>query len=113
MQEISSRWLAGAKCWWTWSAPLRRESTRGLLAVPVEGVDVYVTSKDVDGKTLAELATRPAARGVFLRRIVRGATATEIPILAGTTLQRGDIVTLVGRTPDVAAGTRMLDYPDR
>ena len=29
---------------------------RELLAVPVEGVDVYVTSKDVDGKTLAELA---------------------------------------------------------
>jgi len=86
---------------------------RELLAVPVEGVDVYVTSKDVDGKTLAELATRPAARGVFLRRIVRGATATEIPILAGTELQRGDIVTLVGRTPDVTAATRMLGYPDR
>ena len=29
---------------------------RELLAVPIEGVDVYVTSKDVDGKTLAELA---------------------------------------------------------
>jgi len=86
---------------------------RELLAVPIEGVDVYVTSKDVDGKTLAELATRPTARGVFLRRIVRGATATEIPILARTKLQRGDIVTLVGRTPDVSASTRMLGYPDR
>ena len=52
-----------------------------MLAVPVEGVDVYVTNKAVDGKTLAELATQPAARGVFLRRIVRGATATIIPIL--------------------------------
>jgi putative transport protein len=40
---------------------------RELLAVPIEGVDVYVTSKDVDGKTLAELAKSPAARGVFLR----------------------------------------------
>jgi putative transport protein len=86
---------------------------RELLAVPVEGVDVYVTSKDVDGKTLAELATRPAARGVFLRRIVRGATAIEIPIMAGTELQRGDIVTLVGRTPDVATAIKMLGYPDR
>jgi len=86
---------------------------RELLAVPVEGVDVYVTSKDVDGKTLAELATRPTARGLFLRRIVRGATATEIPILAGTELQRGDIVTLVGRTSDVTAATKMLGYPDR
>src|SRR5436309_1260773 len=48
---------------------------RELLAVPVEGVDVLVTNKEVDGKTLEELATRPAARGVFLRKITRGATA--------------------------------------
>jgi putative transport protein len=50
---------------------------------------------------------------VFLRRIVRGATATNIPILADTQLHRGDIVTLVGRTQDVAAGTKMLGHPDR
>src|SRR6266446_5198274 len=86
---------------------------RELLAVPIEGVDVYVTNKDVDGKTLAQLANLPGARGVFLRRIVRGATATNIPILADTQLQRGDVVTIVGRTPDVAAGTKMLGHPDR
>ena len=86
---------------------------RELLAVPIEGLDVYVTSKDVDGKTLAQLANMPGARGVFLRRIVRGATATNIPILADTQLQRGDVVTLVGRTQDVAAGTKMLGHPDR
>lgn len=86
---------------------------RELLAVPAEGVDVYVTSKSVDGKTLAEIAQMPGARGVFLRRIVRGATATEIPILAGTKLQRGDVVTLVGRTQDIAAATRMLGVADR
>jgi len=84
-----------------------------LLAVPVEGVDVYVTSKEVDGKTLAELAQSPGARGVFLRKITRGAIATEIPILPDTQLQRGDIVTIVGRTPDVTAATKMLGYPDR
>jgi putative transport protein len=86
---------------------------RELLAVPIEGLDVYVTNKAVDGKTLAELAKLPGARGVFLRRIVRGATATEIPILADTKLYRGDIVTIVGRTADVTAGTKMLGYPDR
>ena len=37
---------------------------RELLAVPIEGVDVYVTSKDVDGKTLAQLAHDPAARTI-------------------------------------------------
>lgn len=86
---------------------------RELLAVPIEGVDVYVTTKEADGKTLEDLATMPGARGVFLRKIVRGATATEIPILAGTELQRGDIVTIVGRTADVAAATKMLGHPDR
>jgi putative transport protein len=86
---------------------------RELLAVPIEGVDVYVTSKDVDGRTLAELANSPAARGVFLRKIVRGATATDIPILADTQLQRGDIATIVGRTPDVTAATKLLGHPDK
>src|SRR6516164_1839142 len=86
---------------------------RELLAVPVEGVDVYVTSKEVDGKTLAELAQSPGARGVFLRKITRGATATDVPILPDTQLQRGDIVTLVGRTQDVAATTKTLGYADR
>jgi putative transport protein len=84
-----------------------------LLSVPVEGVDVYVTQKAVDGKTLAELARHPAARGVFLRRITRGATATAIPILPNTTIQRGDIFTIVGRTQDTAAATRLLGVPDR
>jgi putative transport protein len=83
---------------------------RALLAVPIEGVDVYVTNKEVDGKTLAQWANLPGARGVFLRK---RATATDIPILANTQLQRGDIVTLVGRTQDVAVGTKMLGYPDR
>jgi putative transport protein len=84
-----------------------------LLSVPVEGVDVYVTSKAVDGKTLAELAQRPSARGVFLRKITRGAVATSIPILPNTTIQRGDIVTLVGRTQDTTAATKDLGVPDR
>ncbi|HEY2364624.1 MAG TPA: aspartate-alanine antiporter [Candidatus Angelobacter sp.] len=84
-----------------------------LLNVPVEGVDVYVTSKEVDGKTLAELAVLPGARGVFLRKITRGAVATSIPILPNTKIFRGDIVTLVGRTQDIAAATKLLGVPDR
>src|SRR5687768_4667355 len=84
-----------------------------LLAVPIEGVDVLVTNKEVDGKTLAELAQTPAARGVFLRKITRGATATDIPILPSTPINRGDLLTLVGRTQDVAAATRMLGVADR
>jgi putative transport protein len=84
-----------------------------LLNVPVEGIDVYVTSKEVDGKTLAEIAVLPSARGVFLRKITRGAVATSIPILPNTKIFRGDIVTLVGRTQDTTAATKLLGVPDR
>ena len=86
---------------------------RELLAVPTEGVDVYVTSKDADGRTLAELAQLPWARGIFLRKITRGATAIDIPILPNTKINRGDILTLVGRSQDVSRATKILGYPDR
>ncbi|HEX4914277.1 MAG TPA: aspartate-alanine antiporter [Vicinamibacterales bacterium] len=86
---------------------------RELLAVPVEGVDVLVSNKAVDGKTLAELAQMPAARGVFLRKITRGATATDIPILASTTINRGDLLTIVGRTQDTNKAIQLLGVADR
>ncbi len=84
-----------------------------LLSVPVEGVDTLVTNKAVDGKTLAELAQLPGARGVFLRKISRGATATTIPILPNTQINRGDVITLVGRTQDTTAAAKLLGVADR
>jgi len=84
-----------------------------LLNVPIEGVDVLVTNKAVDGKTLVELAQRPSARGVFLRKITRGATATNIPVLPNTTVHRGDILTLVGRTQDTSGAAKDLGVADR
>jgi putative transport protein len=84
-----------------------------LLAVPAEGVDVYVTNKNVDGKTLEELSTLPQARGVYIRKIKRGPTETVIPVLPKTTLQRGDVVTIVGRTQDTTAAAKVLGVLDR
>ena len=84
-----------------------------LLSVPVEGVDVYVTNKAVDGKTLTELAALPGSRGVFLRKITRGATAVSIPILPNTQIYRGDILTVVGRTQDTTAAAELVGVLDR
>jgi putative transport protein len=84
-----------------------------LLSVPVEGVDVYVTNKEVDGKALTELAPLPVFRGVFLRKITRGAVATSIPVLPNTKIYRGDILTIVGRTQDTSAAAKMLGVLDR
>jgi putative transport protein len=50
---------------------------------------------------------------VFLRKITRGATATTIPILPNTQIQRGDILTLVGRTQDTTVAAKMLGVADR
>jgi putative transport protein len=86
---------------------------RELLAMPIEGVDVLVTNKAVDGKTLVDLVQMPETRGVFLRKIVRGATATSIPILPTTTIQRGDLFTVAGRTEDINKAIKLLGVADR
>ncbi|MGY8524322.1 aspartate-alanine antiporter [Paracidovorax citrulli] len=84
-----------------------------LLNIPVEGVDIYVTNKAVAGNTLLELARSTAARGVFLKKIKRGPTETVIPILPGTRLHRGDVITVVGRTQDINAMASHVGYIDR
>jgi putative transport protein len=94
-------------------AAARSRTQSSTTAVPAEGVDVYVTNKEVDGKTLQELAARPAARGIFLRKIKRGATETPIPVLPSTKLHRGDTVTLIGRTQDTTAAAKDLGVLDR
>ena len=81
--------------------------------MPVEGVDVLVSNKAIDGKTLADLVQMPETRGVFLRKITRGATATDIPILPTTTVQRGDLFTIVGRTQDTNEAIKLLGVADR
>ncbi|WP_250453187.1 aspartate-alanine antiporter [Caballeronia sp. ATUFL_M2_KS44] len=84
-----------------------------LLSVPVEGVDIYLTNKRIEGKTLAELAQTPGARGVFIRKIKRGITETPIPVLPSTKLYRGDTVTIVGRTQDTTAVANAVGVIDR
>ena len=84
-----------------------------LLSMPVEGVDILVTNKSVDAKTLGELGQLSEARGVFLRKITRGATATNIPILPNTQIYRGDLLTIVGRTQDTTAAAKLLGVADR
>ena len=75
-----------------------------------DAVDVVITHEDVVGKTIGELNT-DEARGVFLRRIVRG--GTEMPIGFGFQLQRGDTVTLVGASQDVVRVSKLLGTLER
>ncbi|MGD8512067.1 MAG: TrkA C-terminal domain-containing protein, partial [Gammaproteobacteria bacterium] len=54
---------------------------QSLLDIPVEKVDVVVTRKEHANRTIMELAGEKFARGVFLKKITRGATSVDIPIL--------------------------------
>jgi putative transport protein len=88
---------------------------RGLLEVPVEGLEVVLTSKQAAGKTLAELTASEEVKrefhGVFLRRVVR--SGQELPIGPGLKLDRGDRLRLVGRVKDVERIAGKIGYPDR
>lgn len=84
-----------------------------LLDIPVESIDLVLTSKEANGKTLIDIASSGLARGVFLRKITRGATSTDIPIMAQTKVNRGDILKISGRKTHVARVEKALGYADR
>jgi len=82
-----------------------------LLDFPVEMLDVVITNKSLDGKSIAELAVLDFARGVFLKKLTR--TGQVMPFLPETRVERGDLVTLIGSEKDVERAARSLGYPDR
>ena len=84
---------------------------RKVLDMPTETVDVYVTSKEINGKTLRELSIADLARGIYLRKIMRN--MVEIPILPETEVLRGDILTITGSQRHVEIAIKALGYADR
>jgi putative transport protein len=82
-----------------------------LLDLQAEVVDVLVTDKSISGKTLQELSEMPFARGVYLGKITR--SMVELPILPGTEVQRGDILTIGGSKRHVEDAIKQIGYPDR
>ena len=82
-----------------------------LLDFPVEMLDVVITNKSLEGKSIAELAVMDFARGVFLKKLTR--TGQTMPFLPETRVERGDLVTLIGSEKDVERAARSLGYPDR
>lgn len=82
-----------------------------LLDLQAEVVDVLVTNKSIAGKTIQELSEMPFARGVYLGKIMR--SMVELPILPGTEVQRGDILTIGGSKKHVEDAIKEIGYPDR
>jgi putative transport protein len=82
-----------------------------LLDMPGNNQTVTVANSAVIGKPLEELAQWKEARGVFLRRIQR--IGQDVPILPGTTLDRGDIVELVGTANALKRFVVMVGIPHK
>jgi putative transport protein len=79
-----------------------------LMSVPVKTASVVVTNRGVIGKTIGELAQDPQARGVYLESLQRG---TELmPRESWTTMERGDILHIVGAPDDVARVGRYIGF---
>jgi putative transport protein len=97
--------------------PLKAEvSDKELLDYPSEILDVVVTNKKFDGKTLTELADFThegllLSRGVILRKLVR--SGTELPFTPATVVDRGDTLTLSGAEWDVERVARVVGYANR
>jgi len=90
---------------------LREVDDQELLEIPAESLDVVATRREVDGRTLADLAGDEAFRSVYLRGILRA--GTPVAVFPSTAVHRGDVLTIAGPARRVAEAVRRLGVPDR
>lgn len=87
-----------------------------LLEIPIASYDIFVTSRQVAGKTLQQIVeTVDEARGVMLRGITRGGRA--LPIGSKVIVERGDTLHVTGPEDDVERlapiiGTKISPHED-
>jgi putative transport protein len=90
---------------------LEEVDDKALLDIPATAVDVFVTSKALNAKTLQELSEMPFTRGIYLSKITRN--LVDIPILPGTEILRGDVLRIGGTVRHVERAVAELGYADR
>ncbi len=96
-----------------WSNHAEEVADQELIEIPVETVDVVVTSKQLSGQKLIDLSTAPYARGIYINSIRRGSMNVEIPVLSQTAINRGDIINITGSRRHVADVVKTVGYADR
>lgn len=96
-----------------WSNMATDVADKEIIDIPVEVIDMIITNKSINKKTLLELSKTPQAKGVFIKRIRRGSMGVNIPILAQTKLYRGDILTISGTRKHIDNAVEEYGFADR
>ena len=82
-----------------------------LLDFPAETLPVLISRKKFSGMTVAGLRSEKVMHGVSIKSIKRA--GVNIPVLAATKINPGDMLELVGTKMEVNAAAATLGYADR
>ena len=82
-----------------------------LLDFPAETLPVLISCKKFSGITVAGLRSEKVMHGVSIKSIKRA--GVNIPVLAATKINPGDMLELVGTKMEVNAAAATLGYADR
>ncbi|MDF2187722.1 aspartate-alanine antiporter [Paraflavitalea sp. CAU 1676] len=82
-----------------------------LLHFPAEVLNVLISKKEISGLTVRAIRQQSYMHGVFIRDIRKA--DISIPVLPDTSVDRGDVLQLVGTKKDVETAAASLGYPDR
>jgi putative transport protein len=89
------------------------EGEHVMRSVPGEVVEVFVTARDLHGRTLNEIVNwfGDTARGIFLRALTR--RGQDVPVTPGTQIYVGDVMTLVALNEDLKRIVPKIGQPLR
>ena len=82
-----------------------------LLTFGTENLPVVVSKSGAAGITLGELRSKPFMHGVTIHKVVRN--DMPLPLRRQVTLQKGDVVTLMGLPDHVSAAVPEIGFSDR
>lgn len=82
-----------------------------LLDFPAEILPVMVTRRTFAGETVSTIRMQKFMHGVSIRSIKRA--GINVPVLAQTVVDSGDMLELVGIQREVEAAAKQIGYPDR
>jgi putative transport protein len=79
---------------------------RELLDIPVAAAEVLLTNRALAGRSIEDVAKEGWARSLYVPTITRG--AQDIPLGPKVTLERGDVLRLIGPAPVVSHAAKQI-----